>query len=361
MKSVYIHIPFCDDICSYCDFCKLYYKKEWANSYLESLEKEIKNTYKNEKLKTLYIGGGTPTSLSIDELKYLFEIIKIFDLSSLEEFTIEGNIESLSMSKLELFKENNITRLSIGVQTFNPKYLTYLNRHYNKEQIYEVINNAKKLGFNNINVDLIYGIPNQTLDEVKEDSNLFLQLNVSHISTYSLIIEEHTKLFVDKTKPLDEDLNYEMYQYINNTLIDNRYHHYEISNYAKVGYESKHNLVYWNNEEYYGFGLGASSFINNKRYENTRSLNEYIKGNYIKEEHVLDENEMMENEMILGLRKIEGVNINHFKEKYHKSISDVFPIRKLIHDGYLIEKDNYLFIPDKYLFISNEILIKFLL
>ncbi len=360
MQAVYIHIPFCDNICSYCDFCKLYYKKEWVENYLLELKKEIISRYQGEKIKTLYIGGGTPTSLNIKELSFLFSIIKVFDLSNLEEFTIECNIENLTYDKLDLFKDNKVNRLSIGVQTFNNELISFLHRKHSKKDVFRLIKYAKKIGFININVDLIYGVPNQKLSYLKKDIKLFMELDIPHISAYSLIIEDNTKLKINNIEPIDEDVNGDMYEYINKFLTDNNYIHYEISNYAKKGYQSKHNLVYWHNEEYYGFGLGATSFIKNKRYENTKSLTDYLKGKFLVNEIILSKKEMMENEMILGLRKIEGVDKDKFYNKYSKNIEDVFTIKRLLSRGDLIQKDTKIFIPEEKLFIANEILINFI-
>ena len=207
MNSIYIHIPFCHDICSYCDFCKTRYKKDWVDKYLESLEYEIKTRYKGEKIRTLYIGGGTPSSLDIDELNKLFEITNLFNKEGLEEFTIECNIESLSNEKLILFKKNNVNRLSIGVQTFNDKYIKLLNRNHTKEEVFEKIEMAKMIGFDNINVDLMYALPDETLNDLEYDVDNILRLNVEHISCYSLMIEPNTKLFIEKIKPIDEDID----------------------------------------------------------------------------------------------------------------------------------------------------------
>lgn len=360
MKSVYIHIPFCFNICSYCDFSKMLYNKDLSIKYLNILEKEINTKYQNEIIDTIYIGGGTPTSLDLEELKYLFKIVDLFKLSDNIEFTIECNIENLTKEKLDLFKEKGVNRLSIGIQTFNYKHLKYLNRYHTKDEVFKIIEYAKKIGFKNINIDLIYGLKNQTLNDLKEDIDLFLKLDINHISTYSLIIEEHTKLYIDNDQGIDEDLDYEMYKYICKKLKEKNFIHYEISNFAKKGYESKHNLTYWNNEHYYGFGLGASGYINNIRYTNTRSIKEYLECNYIKEEEIINKKIDMENEMILGLRKLKGVDINKFKEKYNLNIEDVFNIEKLLKDKKLIIKDNYIFINPKYIYLSNEILINFI-
>jgi len=361
MTSVYIHIPFCSNICSYCDFCKIYYNEKLVDQYLNALEKEIKSNYKNEIVKTLYIGGGTPSSLNINKLNKLFNIIKIFNLDKDVEFTIECNPENTGIEKLKLFKDNKINRLSIGVQTFNENQLKILNRRHSNDEAINLINKAIDVGINNINVDLIYGLSNQTLDDFKNDVDTILKLNITHISTYSLILEEHTKLFIDNIKNIDSDLEYEMYKYICNVLKINGFIHYEISNFAKPNYQSNHNVNYWNNNNYYGFGLGAHGYIDNIRYENTRSINKYCDGDYLYNKNILNTKEQMENEMILGLRKIDGINKNRFKLKYNTDIYDMFNIDKLVKQCDLIDDGDNIFIPIEKLYISNDILINFIL
>ena len=360
MKSVYIHIPYCEYICSYCDFCKLKYNSEWISLYLESLKQEIETYYKGEKIRTLYIGGGTPSVLSMIELTKLFEILKLFDLSELEEFTIECNIESITNEKLILFKKNNVNRLSIGVQTFNEKFIKLLNRNHTKEEVEEKINMAKLVGFDNINVDLMYALPGETMEDLECDVDEILRLNVPHISCYSLMIEPNTKLYIDNVKEIDEDLDYEMYKYIEKRLNNREYTHYEVSNYAKIGYESKHNLVYWNNEYYYGFGLGASGYLENYRYDNTKNLNKYNSHNYIENINKISEEDRLKYELILGFRKIKGINKNEFKEKFNISIYEVPNINDLLHRNMLKEDENYIYIADEWIYKSNEILVKFI-
>ncbi len=356
VKSAYIHIPFCKNICSYCDFCKFFYKKEWINDYLESLKQEINDNYKGEVLNTIYIGGGTPSSLSIDELKKLFSIIDIFKLNDIYEYTIEFNIEDINKEKLQLCKDNNVNRISIGVESFNKDNLEFLGRNIDVD-IEEKINLAKKY-FDNINIDLIYALPNQTIDELNEDLNKFLKLDIPHISCYSLILEEHTKLHNMNIKPIDEDLDYEMYTLINNRLKD--YNHYEISNYSKDGYESKANLTYWNNDKYYGFGVGASGYINNIRYTNSKNIINYMKKIYKRNEEIISIDDKMAYELILGFRKIKGINIIDFKKKYNKNLLDLYNIKELLNKNMLILKDNYISINKDYLYMSNEILINFI-
>ena len=359
MNSVYIHIPFCNKICSYCAFTKYLYNEKYILKYLNSLEQEIKNNYKGELIKTLYIGGGTPSALTIKELHKLFNIIEIFNLSDNLEFTIEINPESIDKDKLLLFKKNKVNRISIGVESTNSKYLNYLNRQYDYNLIKEKINLIKELGFYNVNVDLIYGIKNQTMNDLGEDLNNILKLNIEHISTYSLMIEPHTLLFIKNTKPIDEDKDYLMYKLICNTLKSSGFNHYEISNFAKDGYESKHNLVYWNNQNYYGFGLGASGYINNIRYNNTTNLKKYLLGNYLKDKEIMAKKDIISYELILGFRKIKGINKKEFKKKYNLDIKDLYNIRELLISGDLKENKDYIFINYDKIYIENSILINF--
>ncbi len=355
MRSVYIHIPFCKSICSYCDFCKFLHEEVYASEYLNELSKEIDKYYDNDKIRTLYIGGGTPSVLSLNNLKKLFEITKKFDTSLLEEFTFEMNIDDITEEKLLLLKTNNVNRISIGIQSFNEINLKYLNRKHTKNEIIKNINLAKNY-FTNINVDLMFALPIETFSTLKKDVKEILKLDVPHISTYSLIIEQNTVLSHSKVKPIEEDLDYKMYSYILKELKKNNYNHYEVSNFAKEGYQSKHNLNYWENNEYYGFGLGAHGFISELRYENTRSFNTYLKGNYRFNELVLSKREDMENEVILGLRKLEGINIVDFFNKYKINIQEEFNITPLLKNGLLKIKNNNIYIPEEKIYIMNTIL-----
>lgn len=358
MKSLYIHIPFCNRICSYCDFPKVFYNGK-IMEYLKSLEKEIKENYNDDLINTIYIGGGTPSSLNIEELKELFRIINNnINRKKVEEYTIECNIDSITEEKLILFKQNKVNRLSIGIQSFDKETLEYLNRTSDVNQI-EILMLCKKY-FDNINIDLLYGIPGMNIKKVKYDLEKFLNLDIPHISYYSLIIEPHTKLYINNTSNIDEDEEYDMYNLVEDTLNKNGYIHYETSNYAKKDFQSKHNLTYWNNEEYYGFGLGASGFINNVRYSNTRSITEYINGNLNREEELMTKQTNMENEMILGLRKLEGVSKTKFYNKYGIEIDKYFDIKDLIQDKKLIEENGYLKINKEYIYLSNDILVRFI-
>ena len=354
IRSAYIHIPFCMSICSYCDFCKFYYNEKMVNDYLIALEKEIDKYYKGEELSTIYIGGGTPTSLNMEQLTKLLDILSKFKTKDLE-YTIECNIENIDEDKLKLFKKYGINRISIGIQSFNDQNIKYLNRNHTKGEAISKVNLVKHY-FDNINVDLIYAIPNQTLKDLEEDIDIFISLDIPHISTYSLIIEPHTMLYNKHEVNIDDNLDYEMYKLICNKL--KSYEHYETSNFGKN--KSRHNLTYWNNEEYYGFGMGASGYIESIRYDNTKSFNEYINGKFRKEEIYQTDDMKIENEFILGLRKIEGINIDQFYNKYGIDIKSVKGVNELLEEGKLVLSNEYLYIPESYWYLSNDILINFI-
>lgn len=357
VKSAYIHIPFCNNICSYCDFCKLLYNKNFVKKYLDALEKEIINNYKNEILDTIYVGGGTPSSLSVSELNKLFSIIKIFKLSKEYEFTFEVNIEDITEEKLEILKGNKVNRLSIGIESFNDKYLKYLGRNYTSDIINEKVELAKKY-FDNINVDLMYALKNESLNDLEEDIDKILKLDIKHISCYSLIIEKNTKLYIDNTKYISDDLDSDMYDLIDKKL-ENKYHRYEVSNYSITSYESRHNLTYWKNNEYYGFGLGAAGYIDNIRYTNTRNLSKYISGSYERQEEVLTKEDKIKYEFILGLRLTSGINKDNFNKKYGININEIEIIKELINKGLLIDDKINIYVPKKYFYVLNDILVNF--
>ena len=358
VSSAYIHIPFCKNICSYCDFCKMFYKKDWADKYLIALTNEIKDRYHNESLKTIYIGGGTPSCLDNVQLEYLLKLISHLNIKTMEEFTIECNLNDITEDFLKLLQAYRVNRISIGIQSFNPDKLKLLNRFHTYKEAEEKIALCHKYNINNINLDLIYGVGNETLKDLKEDLKLFLNLKPTHISTYSLIIEDNTLLKIKNQEPISDELDYNMYEYICKKLKAKGYNHYEISNFALDGYESKHNLVYWHNEEYYGFCLGASGYIEDTRYENTKSLTKYLNNDYGKNITLLGKKEKMDNELMLRFRLLKGINIKNFEDKYDEEIENVFPIKPLLKNKDLIKKKGYIFINPSKLYIMNEILIK---
>lgn len=358
IKSVYIHIPFCNSICSYCDFCKVVYNHDWLKPYLERLESEIDNSYMGEEIETLYIGGGTPSCLSIEELKDLFKVIAKFKRKEETEFTFECNISDIEEEKFRFLYEQGVNRLSIGIESFDEEKLEFMKRTSDFKDAKKKMVLLRNIGFSNINIDLMYAIPGETVKTLKKDLEKFLKLKPEHISTYSLIIEKNTLVGLNKIKPIEEEHDYKLYETICKTLKKAGFIHYEVSNFAKKGYESKHNLTYWNNEEYYGFGVGASGFVAAIRYENTKSLTEYLKGNFVSSKSLMSKVDNMENELILGFRKLEGINLEHFFDKYEENMQNIFPIKPLVKNGDLIYKDGYVYINPKKLYVMNEILLK---
>lgn len=358
MKSVYIHIPFCNTICSYCGFTKCLKDENYINNYLYALEMEIKKYYEDDKINTIYIGGGTPSSLSLVQLEKLFEIIKLFNVHDVFEFTFECNIDDINVELLNLLNKNRVNRLSVGVQSFNEEKLKYLNRKHNKKEINEKIKLIKDKYFDNINVDLIYGLPSESMVTLKNDVKNILKLNIPHISTYSLMIEDNTILKTKGEKNINEDIDREMYDYICKTLKHKNYVHYEVSNFAMSGSESKHNLKYWSNQEYYGFGLSAHGYINGIRYQNTKNLDKYINGSYRSNEIFLSKREDMENFIMLGLRKLDGIDLEEFFNKYNDNMQDVFNIQEPLREKLLVLDNKNIKIPEDKIYIMNEILNK---
>ena len=337
----------------------MFYKKDWVDYYLVALKSEIEDRYHNDPLKTIYIGGGTPSCLSNEELEYLLKIATHLNISALEEFTIECNLNDINDDFLSLITKYHVNRLSIGIQSFNSFVLKKLNRTHTFKDAQDKINLCRKYGILNINLDLIYAINGESLKDLKEDLKLFLKLKPNHISTYSLIIEDNTLLKIKNEQPISDEEDYDMYEYICKVLKSKGFNHYEISNFAIPGYESKHNLTYWHNEEYYGFGLGAASFIDKVRGENHRNLTKYLNNDYGNNFTLIGKETDMDNEIMLGLRLINGISIKRFKEKFDKDIFEVYPVIKtLIKEKELIKKKDRIFINPDRLYIMNEILIK---
>ena len=357
IKSCYIHIPFCKKICSYCDFCKNYYNELVVDGYLDNLKKEISKNYKNEVLDTLYIGGGTPSSLSSKNLNKLIYILKTFKLNHDYEYTFECNYQDINEKVLPILKSSGVNRISIGIQTFNEKYSKILNRDINKKEMIEKINLTKKY-FSNINIDLMYALPGESINDLKMDLEIIRKLDVSHISTYALIIEDHTNLKLQNIKETRDDIQNKMYYLIVDYLKNNGYNHYELSNFAKENYESRHNLTYWNNDNYYGFGAGASGFIDN--IDNTKSVFKYNDGITKVYEEKLSLNELMKDEVMLSLRKTNGINKNAFYKKYDILLEDAFDYKGLVRNNVLMETGENIYIKEDKLFVSNEIIIMFL-
>ncbi len=368
--SAYVHIPFCTQICYYCDFSKVFIKNQPVDAYLQALIREFRS-YDITELRTLYIGGGTPTSISAVQLDYLLtELSRDLNLNTLEEFTIEANPGDLTVDKIEVLQKSAVNRVSLGVQTFNDKHLKRIGRSHNEAQIYSTIDALKTAGFQNISIDLIYALPGQTMDDVRSNVAKALSLNIPHLSLYSLILEHHT-VFMNKMRRgklhlPTEDLEAEMFEYIISEMERNGFEHYEISNFTKPGFESRHNLMYWDNVEYYGVGAGASGYLDGIRYRNRGPIQHYLKGvsegNARLSEEVLSKNEMMEEELFLGLRKKEGVSIGKFEQKFGTSFEKCYGqiVQELQSDGLLKENNGFIQMTKKGLFLGDTVAEKFI-
>ena len=369
--SAYVHIPFCTQICYYCDFSKVFIKNQPVDSYLEHLLEEFQS-YDIQKLRTLYIGGGTPTALSASQLEVLLKgLTKNLDLSVLEELTIEANPGDLDADKIAVLKNSAVNRVSLGVQTFDDKMLKKIGRSHLEKDIYENIDRLKLAGFDNISIDLIYALPGQTMKQVKENVAKAIGLDIPHMSLYSLILENHT-VFMNRMRrgklPLPkEELEAEMFEYIIAELERAGFEHYEISNFSKPSFESRHNLMYWDNAEYYGIGAGASGYVNGVRYKNHGPIRHYLsaveEGNArITEEH-LSQKEQMEEEMFLGLRKKSGVSMARFEEKFGRSFDGLYGeiVKDLVQQGLMQIEGDRVRMTKRGLFLGDTVAERFIL
>ncbi|WP_261129551.1 radical SAM family heme chaperone HemW [Bacillus sp. Marseille-Q3570] len=375
VKAAYIHIPFCEQICHYCDFNKFLIEGQPVDDYLDAMEHEIKKMLKEfpaVPIETIYIGGGTPTALDDTQLKRMLDIVNINLKPGVDtEFTVEANPSVTERQKLQILKEAGVNRLSIGVQAFQDTLLTALNRNHRRNDVARMINDAQTIGFENISIDLMFGLPGQTIEMFKESVSLALQLNVPHISAYSLQVEKQTVFGIrDRKGQLSlpgEEQESDMFEYLIDTLKQNGFTQYEISNFARPGYESRHNQMYWKNERYYGIGAGAHGYVNDIRYENVKPLPHYIRkiNEGVLPQRIvtrLEKKDRMEEEVFLGLRKMDGVDKARFYEKYNLEIEEVFSeqIDKLTADGLLINDRKSIRLTDKGLFLGNDVFQEFI-
>ena len=367
--GIYVHIPFCKSKCLYCDFTSYTDKNTEIRRYVDCLKREINYRSKDEYLvKTIFFGGGTP---SIIDGKYIVEILSeinnAYIVDKNAEITIEINPGTIDKHKLEKYKEAGINRISIGLQSSKKELLKEIGRIHTYEDFENTVKLAKDVGFTNINVDLMIGIPNQTIYDVEDTLDKVLALDLTHISVYSLIYEDGTLMtkMVDEGKLLevDEEIERYMYWYAKRRLEDNGFIHYEISNFAKPSYRCKHNLDCWNQKEYLGFGVAAASYIDNFRIKNTDSLEKYINNinsdKYYKNltiEEKQDIDEQMKEFVILRLRMTEGFKASDFTAKFNKDVYKVFESQmdKLLSDGLIIaEEFGYLKLTKKGLDLAN--------
>ena len=349
VKSLYIHIPFCNKICDYCDFTKLQYFRNFAVSYLEALNDELKS-YPIKDLKTIYVGGGTPTALEDDLFEELLEIIDAYT-DGVKEYTFEANPESLTLKKIRLLKDHGVNRVSIGVQTTNDKVLKMVNRDHAFVQVQKAVKSLKKNGIDSINVDLILGLPHTSETILKEDLKNILSLGVKHVSCYGLTVNPHTVLFTKGFKEPEGDVLRKYYDIVEETLTENGFVHYEVSNWAKPGFESQHNLTYWRNEEYYGCGLGASGYIKDIRYKNTINLSQYLTRVFVSEKEQVSERDKLTYQIMLNLRTFEGLDISFVQNKEKE-------IEELIKLGYLKRKGHKIVATYAGMMVLDQIILK---
>lgn len=377
-RGVYIHIPFCHQICNYCDFNKVFFKNQPVDEYIEAIGREIELIKEQSPdvfndIETIYLGGGTPTSLSASQINRLLEIINThLSTNQLVEFASEANPDELSIEKLNALKSGGINRLSLGVQSFDNELLKKLGRTHSNEQVLKTIENAREIGLSNLNIDLMYGLPGQTMNQWEDTLNKALALNLPHYSAYSLIVEPKTIFYIQYAKGKlhlpTEDLEAEMYDVLMREMEKNGLHQYEISNFSKNGRISTHNKIYWDNDEYVGIGAGAHGYVEGKRYSNIGPIRKYLDAvqkheRPIINEHIVTFEEKCEEQMFLGLRKTEGVSYEGFKSKLGVSLLDQYEpiIGDLVKGGLLIQDEVGIRLSRKGRFLGNEVFQQFLL
>ena len=374
--GIYVHIPFCKSKCNYCDFISYTNKTNKAEAYFEAVKKEIQSYNLEEyNVTTIYIGGGTPSYVDSKYIYYILQELEIKLSSNLTkweniEITIEVNPGTVTEEKLLMYKSIGINRISIGLQSTNDKLLKQIGRIHNYKEFMDTYELVKKVGFQNINVDLMIGLPNQTIQDLKKSLEEIKILNPNHVSVYSLIVEEGTKidnqLRSGKIELPDEEVERQMYWYVKNTLELNGYNHYEISNFAKKGSESKHNLNCWEQKEYIGLGIAAHSYIKGIRYSNTIDLEKYLEYNFNDNQElekkgirIIEEVQSLEDKkkeyMLLGLRKIEGVSISEFKARYINNPIFLYrkELEKLVEEKLISIEGDYIKLTNRGLDFAN--------
>lgn len=376
MTSAYIHIPFCEHICFYCDFNKVFIEGQPVDEYIQALIKEIQLTtkkYPAEKMDTLYIGGGTPTSLSAEQLDVLLAGIREnLPFDDHNEFTVEANPGDLTLDKLNVLKNYGVNRVSMGVQSFDDRLLKKIGRKHTAQDVFDTMKIFEKAQFDNISIDLIFALPNQTMESFDDTLDKALALDLPHYSLYSLILENKTMFYnwarQGRLHLPGIDVEGDMFERAIERMTAAGKIQYEVSNFAEPGKESKHNIVYWNNEHYYGLGAGASGYLGNIRYKNHGPIQHYLEPlrknelPTIKIEELTVENQM-EEEMFLGLRKMEGISISHFEEKFNRGFDQVYGqiVTELIQEQMLKRQSDRLMLTDKGLILGNNVFERFLI
>ncbi|MGD7009843.1 radical SAM family heme chaperone HemW [Metabacillus sp. 84] len=376
VKAAYVHIPFCEYICHYCDFNKIFIQNQPVERYLDYLEREISNVmakHDKQKLETIFIGGGTPTALNENQLRQLMQTINknLLPQGKNIEFSVEANPGDLSYEKMKLLKSYGVNRFSIGVQSFEDHLLEKIGRVHRREDVLRTVEDAKRAGFDNLSLDLMFGLPGQTAEDFENTLDLALKLDVQHYSAYSLIIEPKTVFYnlMQKGKlalpPQDAEAG--MYELLMKRMEQAGFRQYEISNFSLSGMESRHNLTYWDNEEYFGFGAGAHGYVNGMREVNAGPLKKYMSllketGSPITASHLVTDGEKMEEELFLGLRKTEGVSKKGFSQKFGKPLEKVFrsPIDEQKRKGLLEEDDQCIRLSVNGRLLGNEVFQSFI-
>ncbi|KAI3350449.1 oxygen-independent coproporphyrinogen III oxidase [Clostridium botulinum] len=370
--SLYIHIPFCKQKCLYCDFPSYSGKEKFISGYIDALNKEIKDKASSYKIKSIFIGGGTPSYLDEIELEKLLKCINTLTLGENLEFTIECNPGSLSEDKLKIMKKYNVNRISMGLQSTKPSLLKEIGRIHTFEEFENNYLLARKVGFKNINIDLMFGLPNQSVEDWRKTLEKIIEFNPEHISAYSLIIEEGTCFYnlynQDKLNLPSEEKERDMYLLTKKILKENGYSQYEISNFSKHKKECYHNIVYWQLNEYLGLGVSSSSYIEGKRIKNIDDIELYIK-NINSNESVENEiyknniNDDMEEFMFMGLRMIRGIEERDFKERFKKDIDEVYGdvIYKNIKQELLIRNGGRIYLTSRGIEVSNSVMSDFMI
>lgn len=375
--SVYVHVPFCKRKCGYCDFVSFENMESQVKNYFNAVYKEIANQeHSDSNVCSVFIGGGTPSYVDVPYIENTLSAIKKrFNISKDCEITIEANPGTLSKEKLKQYLNIGINRLSIGVQAFQDNILTVLGRVHTAEEAIASIKKAKESGFKNINIDLMFGIPKQTIDDWKNTLKKTIELNINHISCYSLKIEEGTPFYFRYTgghsladvRTCDEDSERDMYHYTIKELSKAGFKHYEISNFCLHGNECKHNLVYWNRGKYIGIGVGAHSFNGTNRYANTTNLQDYIlKINSgiptIIENESISKQECIFEHIMLGLRLIDGIDLIDFKEKFGFDLKEYYidKIEKLKRNELININNNKMSLSERGLDLANIVITEFI-
>lgn len=367
MRGLYIHIPFCVKKCRYCDFVSYCNALTDADAYIEALINEMQE-FCGSEVDTIFIGGGTPTVLNKCQLELLCnEIFKNFRVSTDYEFTIEANPGTIDFEKARMLHENGVNRISLGVQSFNDSELEFLGRIHDMKTAYETVWDVHRAGFSNISIDIMTALPYQTKETLKRTIETAMELPIKHISAYSLIIEDGTPLARDydagQFEIPSEDEDREMYAMTKQLLGERGFNQYEISNFAIEGYESRHNIKYWECSEYIGLGAAAHSYINGERYENTPDLAEYISGSYHLDERIkLSRKDMMFEFIMMGLRMNVGISEKEFERRFGIAIDDVYgkQLEKFTKAGLLIRNGNYVRFSDRGRDVSNSVLCEFI-